>query len=148
MIDSHLHVRDEDTLDKFTKWGVPAVIDLGCWPVSLVTRLQEHSNKVSSNIPIIAGTDANSSPMASVAHGESIHRGLELLIAAGMSPLAALQAAKVEPAEYFGFNSGVIEPGRPANLVLLGRTPLKILEQHAIFAWFGVEVLEFLILST
>ncbi|KAJ5132102.1 hydrolase [Penicillium atrosanguineum] len=77
-----------------------------------------------AGIPIFAGTDSNDSPMARVTHGESIHRELELLVGAGLSPLEALRSATVEPAHYFDFDSGIIQMGRLANAVLLRSDPL------------------------
>jgi imidazolonepropionase-like amidohydrolase len=80
-----------------------------------------------AGVPILAGTDANASTQipASVAHGESLHRELELLVEAGLSPLDALRAATVLPATYFGLaDRGAIEPGLRADLVLLDRNPL------------------------
>jgi hypothetical protein len=38
-----------------------------------------------AGVPILAGSDANSSPMAAVKHGEGLHRELELLVDAGFS---------------------------------------------------------------
>lgn len=77
-----------------------------------------------AGVQVFAGTDSNDSPMARVVHGESIHRELELLVGAGMSSLEALRAATVEPAQYFGFDCGMIQQGKLANAVLLGSDPL------------------------
>jgi len=43
-----------------------------------------------------------------------------------LTPLEAIQAATVEPARYFGQGDvmGTVEPGRLADLVLLGADPL------------------------
>lgn len=84
-----------------------------------VTRL------VAAGVSVLAGTDANDHSPAGVAFGESLHDELANFVAAGMSPLAALRSATIESAEYFGFHSGVIEPGKPADLVLLGKNPLE-----------------------
>ncbi|KAG2180310.1 hypothetical protein INT44_003312 [Umbelopsis vinacea] len=81
-----------------------------------------------AGVPILAGTDAHSvkfSPF-SVRHGESLHHELELLVAAGLSNLDALKAATSLPAQYFNLDDrGVIEPGRRADLVLIGGDPLQ-----------------------
>jgi imidazolonepropionase-like amidohydrolase len=80
-----------------------------------------------AGVPIVAGTDANASTQipANVPHGESLHRELELLVEAGLSPLEALRAATVLPATYFGLaDRGRIEPGLRADLVLLDEDPL------------------------
>lgn len=80
-----------------------------------------------TGIPILAGTDANSTPGVpfSPRHGESLHQELELLVDAGVSTRDALRAATSMPAQYFGLDDrGVIAPGRRADLVLLDGDPL------------------------
>ena len=81
-----------------------------------------------AGVPILAGTDANSTPggPATISHGASLHHELELLVDAGLSPLDALRAATSRPAHYFGLaDRGVIEPGRRADLVLVDDNPLQ-----------------------
>jgi imidazolonepropionase-like amidohydrolase len=80
-----------------------------------------------AGVPILAGTDANDTDgtPARVPHGESLHRELELLVDAGLSPLEALQTATVLPARYFGLaDRGSIEPGLRADLILIEENPL------------------------
>jgi len=80
-----------------------------------------------AGVPILAGTDANSSPLipGGVPHGISLHRELELLTGAGLSNADALRAATAVPAQVFGLaDRGVIEPGKRADLVLLDADPL------------------------
>lgn len=73
--------------------------------------------------PIAAGTDLQN-PLQ--VPGATLHRELELLVGAGLSPLAALQAATRRGAELVGRPGelGRIEPGMRADLVLLDRSPL------------------------
>lgn len=79
-----------------------------------------------AGVPILAGTDANSSPMAAVKHGESIHRELELLVEAGLSSEDALKAATSLPAKWFRMDDrGVIAVGKRADLVLVGGNPVE-----------------------
>jgi imidazolonepropionase-like amidohydrolase len=81
-----------------------------------------------AGMPILAGTDANAAPgpLASPAFGESLHRELELLVAAGLSPVEALEAATTLPARYFELDDrGRILPGLRADLVLLDENPLE-----------------------
>lgn len=76
---------------------------------------------VAAHADILAGTDALN-PM--VAHGVSLHRELELLVRAGVSPLLALAAATSVPAARFGLGDrGRIAPGRRADLVLVDGDP-------------------------
>ncbi len=76
-----------------------------------------------ASVPILAGTDA---PNPGTAHGASIHRELELLVQAGLTPLEALRAATSVPASVFGLSDrGRIAPGLRADLVLLDGNPTE-----------------------
>jgi imidazolonepropionase-like amidohydrolase len=80
-----------------------------------------------AGVPILVGTDSNMQPgvPANVMHGESIHHELELLVAAGLSNVEALQAATSLPAKYFGLNDrGIVEAGKKADLVLVSGNPI------------------------
>jgi imidazolonepropionase-like amidohydrolase len=76
-----------------------------------------------AGVPILAGTDAMN-PQCFPGFG--IHDELALLVDAGLSPLAALQAATRNAAEFMGQldHRGTIEVGKTADLVLLDRDPL------------------------
>jgi len=67
-----------------------------------------------AGVGILAGCDA-------MIAGFCVHDELALMVAGGMTPLAALQTATVNPARYLGreMTLGTIEPGRSADLVLL-----------------------------
>lgn len=81
-----------------------------------------------AGVVVLAGTDANTQAgvPAQVAHGESLHHELELLVAAGLSPVQALRSATSEPARVFGLTDrGVVEPGLRADLVLVDGDPLS-----------------------
>ena len=70
-----------------------------------------------AGVPILAGTDL-------ATHGVSIHRDLELLVDAGLTPTEALVAATSAPADAFGFSDrGRIAPGLRADLVLVDGDP-------------------------
>jgi imidazolonepropionase-like amidohydrolase len=76
-----------------------------------------------ANIPLLAGTDA---PNPGTAHGVSIHRELELLVQAGLTPTEALRSATSIPAKTFGLNDrGRIAPGLRADLVLVKGDPTQ-----------------------
>lgn len=80
-----------------------------------------------AGVPILAGTDAHEEPTSpfDVKHGASLHRELELLVAAGLSNTEVLQAATSLPAKHFGLSDrGAVELGMRADLVLLAQNPL------------------------
>jgi imidazolonepropionase-like amidohydrolase len=58
--------------------------------------------------------------------GFSLHDELALLVESGLTPLAALEAATLHPAEFLGRSEelGGIAPGKRADLVLLSADPL------------------------
>ncbi len=69
--------------------------------------------------PVMAGTDTP--PL-----GFALHRELEELVAAGLSPFEALQSATVLPARFLerGEGAGTVAEGSPADLLLLEGDPL------------------------
>ncbi|HET9399614.1 MAG TPA: amidohydrolase family protein [Candidatus Acidoferrales bacterium] len=72
----------------------------------------------SAGVPLLAGSDQ-------VVPGFSIHRELELLVRAGLTPLEALRTATVVPAKILGAtDSATIAPGRKADLIVLDANPL------------------------
>jgi imidazolonepropionase-like amidohydrolase len=72
---------------------------------------------------VLAGTDC---PNVAIVSGFSLHRELELLVRAGLSPMEAIVAATRRPAERLGKSDvfGTIAPGRAADLLLLAADPL------------------------
>ncbi|MFZ0304188.1 MAG: amidohydrolase family protein [Terracidiphilus sp.] len=87
-----------------------------------------------AGVPILAGTDTMN-PQCFPGFG--LHDELALLVDAGLSPLAALQAATRNAAEFMGQldRRGTIEVGKTADLVLLNRDPLAdIHNTHSIQA--------------
>ncbi len=75
----------------------------------------------SAGVPILGGTDA---PNPGTSHGASIHRELELLVQAGLTPLEALASVTSVPARIFGLTDrGRIAPGLRADLVLVQGNP-------------------------
>ena len=74
-----------------------------------------------AGVPILAGTDAIN---PGTAHGASLHRELELLVQAGLTPNAALAAATSMPAKHFGLSDrGRIAEEMRADLVLVEGDP-------------------------
>jgi imidazolonepropionase-like amidohydrolase len=87
------------------------------WSLRLVGWMHERG------IPVGAGTDT---PINYSLPGYALHSELEMLVRAGLTPLDALRAATVRPAEFFGLEGemGAIAPGMRADLVLLSADPL------------------------
>jgi imidazolonepropionase-like amidohydrolase len=74
-----------------------------------------------AGVPILAGTD---SPNPGTVHGASMHREMEMLVHAGLTPLEALIAATSAPAKAFHLNDrGEIAPGKRADLLLVRGDP-------------------------
>ena len=73
-----------------------------------------------AGVRIMAGTDY-------IAPGLDVHRELEHLVRAGLTPAQALQAATVTPALYAdrAHDHGAIDAGRVADIVLLDADPLQ-----------------------
>ena len=76
-----------------------------------------------AGVPIGAGTDT---PIGMAIPGYSLHRELELLVRAGLTPLQAIESATVRPAEFLHLEDkmGTIDVGKRADLVLLTANPL------------------------
>jgi len=89
----------------------------GTIDIALATVHQLHA----AGVPILAGSDA---PNPGTGHGASLHRELELLVDAGLTPAAALAAATSVPAAVFSLaDRGRIAPGLRADLVLVQGDP-------------------------
>jgi imidazolonepropionase-like amidohydrolase len=72
---------------------------------------------------VMAGTDC---PNVAIVSGFSLHRELELLVRAGLSPMEAILSATRRPAERLGRQDifGMLAVGRSADLLLLSADPL------------------------
>lgn len=77
-----------------------------------------------AGVKLLAGTDT---PVPYCFPGSGVHDELELFVKAGLTPAEALQTATRNPAEYFDRlkDSGTVERGKLADLVLLDASPLN-----------------------
>jgi imidazolonepropionase-like amidohydrolase len=85
--------------------------------MDLVAEMQK------AGVRILAGSDA---PAPYVFPGSGLHDELQLLVESGLTPFEALQSATKSPAEFLhsAKDSGTVEKGKFADLVLLDGNPL------------------------
>ena len=98
-------------------------------PLAVRRRFVDHELEIvrrlhAAGVPFLAGTDTPAG--VDVTPGISLHLELERFVAAGFTPLQALQTATINPARFLGRTSelGSVEPGRVADLVILRANPL------------------------
>jgi hypothetical protein len=90
---------------------------------SFVDQMRMTRAMYRAGVPIMAGTDI---PGADRIPAFSLVEELELLVHAGLPPMAALQSATLEPARYLAATDsmGTVEVGKVADLVVLDANPL------------------------
>ncbi len=78
-----------------------------------------------AGVPFVAGTDTPAG--VHIFPGFSLHEELQRFVAAGFTPLEALQTATLNPARFFGMETqlGTVEEGKLADLVVLSGNPLE-----------------------
>jgi imidazolonepropionase-like amidohydrolase len=78
-----------------------------------------------AGVQFLAGTDTP--PGVYVFPGFSLHEELQRFVAAGFTPMEALQTATLNPAKFLGMEDrlGTVEKGKLADLVLLDANPLE-----------------------
>ncbi len=90
----------------------------------LLPTIQSNLKKVAeSGIPIGVGPDTG---VPGAFPGLAVHREMELMVQAGVSPAAVLVAATRNAAEYLGEPSlGTIENGKTADVIIINGDPLQ-----------------------
>lgn len=94
------------------------------WPPIIARALGYAREMHRAGVPILAGTDFGG---RLVYPGSSLHDEMALLVEQlGLSPLEAIQAATINPAEFLRQQDvfGTVAPGKRADLVLLDANPL------------------------
>jgi imidazolonepropionase-like amidohydrolase len=98
-------------------------------PLPIREKFVEHELDIvrklhAAGVLFLAGTDTPAG--VDVLPGISLHLELQRFVAAGFSPLEALQTATLRPAEFYNKlnDYGSVQPGRIADLVLLESNPL------------------------
>src|SRR5262249_2574856 len=99
-------------------------------PLSVRERFVAHELEImrrlhAAKVPFLAGTDTAAG--IDVIPGISLHLELERFVAAGFTPLEALQTATLNPAMFYDKHGdyGSVQSGRIADLVLLSANPLS-----------------------
>jgi imidazolonepropionase-like amidohydrolase len=90
------------------------------WARTVVLAGRAHA----AGVRLALGTDAG---MPAVFHGLAVHRELELLVRAGLTPMEALTTATALAAAKVGADAklGTVEPGKEADLVVLRESPVE-----------------------
>ena len=117
-------LKDAETM-KHVKPQFRSLLDMPSPPAKLSCDAlpQTIRQLVAAGVPVLAGTDA---PYPGLTYGASLHRELEHLVDAGMTPAAALAAATSAVAKAFRMNDrGRIRTGMRADLLLVGGDPSK-----------------------
>jgi imidazolonepropionase-like amidohydrolase len=98
-------------------------------PVAVREKFVQHELDIvkklnQAGVPFLAGTDCPAG--VDVIPGFSLHLELQRFIAAGFTPLEALQTATIKPAQFLDKlnDFGTVENGKVADLVLLDANPL------------------------
>jgi imidazolonepropionase-like amidohydrolase len=98
-------------------------------PLPVREKFVEHELNIvrklhAAKVPFLAGTDTPAG--VDVIPGISLHLELQRFVAAGFTPLEALQTATLNPAKYYNKLSdyGSVQKGKIADLVLLRANPL------------------------
>lgn len=126
----------QGTLDRLRETGTVVSPTLVMMRAVVDTRLGEGADAafglaldnvramLDEGITAIAGTDANETPLAPVAHGPSLHDELRYLVEAGMSRAEALRAATSTAADALGLEDrGRLAEGARADFLLLDDDP-------------------------
>ncbi len=119
-----------DDLDRIPRDKLPArVAQLMDKPPALATApaIPRNLRKVwDAGVTVAMGTDAGN---IGALHGPSVFREMELMVAAGLTPLQVLRSATVNGAKVMGLEreAGRIARGRLADLVVLDADPLAVI---------------------
>jgi len=111
------------------KFTASIIKDLDTDPLAVRQKFVDHELAIvkrlhARGVPFLAGTDTPAG--VDVIPGPSLHHELQRFVDAGLSPLAALQTATINPARFFDRTAdlGTIDHGKLADLVVLDRNPL------------------------
>lgn len=145
-----MHYMPRDTVDEWARAKEAQLADrnydaaVAALAVDLRRRLILELHRAGAGL--LLGSD---SPQIFNVPGFSLHRELDVLVAAGLTPYEALSTGTVAVAEFLGSNGGVVAAGRDADLVLLDANPLDDIRNsrriHGVVlrgTWYGASELE------
>lgn len=129
--DPDLHYAGQSWVEKQWPASQKAILkSLDTDPLPVREKFVDHELEIvrklhAAGVPFLAGTDTPAG--VDVLPGVSLHLELERFVAAGFTPLEALQTATTQPARFLGKEDlyGAIAPGHAADLVLLKANPLE-----------------------
>jgi imidazolonepropionase-like amidohydrolase len=109
---------------------------------SLATANDNLRRAYAAGVPLVAGSDAGN---MLVIHGPTVQRELQLWVAAGVPPSAALQAATINGARLLkqDHRIGLLKKGYDANLLVVDGNPLQdisALERISMIVFLGERV--------
>lgn len=94
------------------------------YPADLSVALDNVRRAHAAGVAVATGTDSGNLLLV---HGPAVHRELQLLVQAGLTPAQSLLAATARAARVLGASSrlGLVTPGREASLLLVDGNPLQ-----------------------
>ncbi|MES2304318.1 MAG: amidohydrolase family protein [Gemmatimonadota bacterium] len=114
-------------MSQVTAWGLkpPTAQEsrlMAFYSTALTTAARNVKRMLDAGILVVAGTDA---PWPGQYYGEGLHRELELLVEAGLTPLEVITLATRNAARLVNAESewGTVEPGKVADLLLVRGDP-------------------------
>jgi imidazolonepropionase-like amidohydrolase len=97
---------------------------LGMWQKAANISKKNVKKMAEAGIKLVLGTDAGN-PL--VLFGPAVHRELQLMVEAGVRPMAAIQSATIHAAKVLkrAKDMGSVEAGKLADLLIINGNPLK-----------------------
>jgi imidazolonepropionase-like amidohydrolase len=104
---------------------------------ALAVNVRAAKRLYDAGVPLVIGSDAGNSSLLSEFHGTSTPRELALLADAGVPAAAVLAAATRVSAAMLGIaaDTGTVEPGKRADLVVLAGDPLADMRAVRTIRW-------------